>query len=174
MRSVVFASLLFVVLPVQAAPVTWTFENVVFVDGGSAAGSFVYDVATDIFSDIDITTTAGSILSDATYGISNPYVSSGTTVAYGKTLAQFVSAEGDLTGTQSILLNIGGLLTNQGGSIYITDSVEVACTNSNCVTYAAPRIMASGYITAVPVPAAVWLFGSALAGLGWMRRKQTV
>jgi hypothetical protein len=26
----------------------------------------------------------------------------------------------------------------------------------------------------VPVPAAVWLFGSALAGLGWMRRKQAV
>ena len=26
--------------------------------------------------------------------------------------------------------------------------------------------------TAVPIPAAVWLFGSALAGLGWMRRKQ--
>lgn len=29
-------------------------------------------------------------------------------------------------------------------------------------------------VTAVPAPAAVWLFGSALAGLGWMRRKQTV
>jgi hypothetical protein len=29
-------------------------------------------------------------------------------------------------------------------------------------------------VTAVPLPAAVWLFGSALAGLGWMRRKQTV
>ncbi|MCP3907923.1 MAG: VPLPA-CTERM sorting domain-containing protein [Gammaproteobacteria bacterium] len=27
--------------------------------------------------------------------------------------------------------------------------------------------------SAVPVPAAVWLFGSALAGLGWLRRKQT-
>jgi hypothetical protein len=27
---------------------------------------------------------------------------------------------------------------------------------------------------AVPVPAAAWLFGSALAGLGWLRRKQTV
>ena len=26
---------------------------------------------------------------------------------------------------------------------------------------------------AVPVPAAVWLFGSALAGLGWFRRRQT-
>jgi hypothetical protein len=29
-------------------------------------------------------------------------------------------------------------------------------------------------VSAVPVPAAVWLFGSALAGLGWLRRKQTV
>jgi hypothetical protein len=28
--------------------------------------------------------------------------------------------------------------------------------------------------SAVPIPAAVWLFGSALAGLGWLRRKQTV
>jgi hypothetical protein len=27
--------------------------------------------------------------------------------------------------------------------------------------------------TVIPVPAAVWLFGSALAGLGWLRRKQT-
>jgi hypothetical protein len=29
-------------------------------------------------------------------------------------------------------------------------------------------------VSAVPIPAAVWLFGSALAGLGWFRRKQTV
>jgi hypothetical protein len=28
-------------------------------------------------------------------------------------------------------------------------------------------------VNAVPVPAAVWLFGSALAGLGWLRRRQT-
>jgi hypothetical protein len=27
--------------------------------------------------------------------------------------------------------------------------------------------------SAVPIPAAVWLFGSALAGLGWMRRRKT-
>jgi len=29
-------------------------------------------------------------------------------------------------------------------------------------------------VSVVPVPAAVWLFGSALAGLGWMGRKQAV
>jgi hypothetical protein len=28
-------------------------------------------------------------------------------------------------------------------------------------------------VSTVPIPAAVWLFGSALAGLGWMRRKST-
>jgi hypothetical protein len=31
---------------------------------------------------------------------------------------------------------------------------------------------AYGGLPPVPIPAAVWLFGSALAGLGWMRRKQ--
>ncbi len=30
---------------------------------------------------------------------------------------------------------------------------------------------ASGTVTAIPVPAAVWLFGSALAGLGFVRRR---
>jgi hypothetical protein len=28
-------------------------------------------------------------------------------------------------------------------------------------------------INEVPIPAAVWLFGSALGGLGWMRRRKT-
>jgi hypothetical protein len=42
-----------------------------------------------------------------------------------------------------------------------------------------PDGLNSGYVTGVtasqvPIPAAVWLFGSALAGLGWLRRKQTV
>jgi len=30
------------------------------------------------------------------------------------------------------------------------------------------------YSTVVPIPAAAWLFGSALAGLGWLRRRTTV
>ena len=33
--------------------------------------------------------------------------------------------------------------------------------------------VAPGNISAVPVPAAVWLFGSALGVMGWMRRKAT-
>ena len=35
----------------------------------------------------------------------------------------------------------------------------------------APQANTATAWSVVPVPAAVWLFGSALAGLGWMRRK---
>jgi hypothetical protein len=34
-------------------------------------------------------------------------------------------------------------------------------------------VMDNIVVTTVPVPAAVWLFGSALAGLGWLKRTQT-
>ena len=33
--------------------------------------------------------------------------------------------------------------------------------------------IATAWSVAVPIPAAVWLFGSALAGLGWFRRRTT-
>ena len=41
----------------------------------------------------------------------------------------------------------------------------------NSGTYAMTGTITS---SVVPIPAAVWLFGSALAGLGWLRRKQSV
>lgn len=37
-----------------------------------------------------------------------------------------------------------------------------------------PTAMGIIRVSEVPLPAAFWLFGSALAGLGWMRRKQSV
>jgi hypothetical protein len=37
-----------------------------------------------------------------------------------------------------------------------------------------PTILDNLVVSEVPIPAAAWLFGSALAGLGWMRRKQAV
>ena len=46
---------------------------------------------------------------------------------------------------------------------------------NDCIsTYENGSIQSSLQISVIPVPAAVWLFGSALAGLGWVRRKQTV
>ena len=39
-------------------------------------------------------------------------------------------------------------------------------------TNGTPTVVDSITASQVPVPAALWLFGSALAGLGWMKRKQ--
>lgn len=80
---------------------------------------------------------------------------------------------GDTTCSVDLNLSIAGPLTNAGGSVLITSGAELS---SSGAPYwgVGQRSIVSGALTAVPVPAAVWLFGSALAGLGWMRRKQTV
>ena len=49
--------------------------------------------------------------------------------------------------------------------------IEIDNTNGN---NAFASFIDNVVVTAVPVPAAIWLFGSALAGLGWLRRKQTI
>ena len=39
-------------------------------------------------------------------------------------------------------------------------------------TGGSPAVLDNIVVSAVPIPAAAWLFGSALAGLGWLRRRQ--
>ena len=49
-----------------AIPVTWQLQGVVFTDGGTATGSFVFAADANVYSDISITTTAGMSLPGAT------------------------------------------------------------------------------------------------------------
>ena len=59
--------------------------------------------------------------------------------------------------------------------VSVSISITSLCT-TNCFILPNALIQVDDVVlgAAVPVPAAVWLFGSALAGLGWMRRKQTI
>jgi hypothetical protein len=68
---------------------------------------------------------------------------------------------------------------------FSTETVFAALATGNTGTYLQTdgdgfQYTGSGVISqqirtnTVPVPAAVWLFGSALGGLGWMRRRKTV
>lgn len=61
--------------------------------------------------------------------------------------------EGFLAATSDVGIQSVTISTNNSGDFFEVDHLQVATS-------------------IVPVPAAVWLFGSALAGLGWMRRKQ--
>ena len=49
----------------NAVPITWTLQNVVFEDGGTASGSFVYDAVTGIASAANIQTSSETIFGSA-------------------------------------------------------------------------------------------------------------
>src|SRR5689334_13211018 len=64
----------------QAMPILWSLSDVTFSDGGTASGSFVFDVDTGIITDLDVTTTGGSVLPGHHYldaGGFAPYVAAG-------------------------------------------------------------------------------------------------
>ena len=63
-------------------------------------------------------------------------------------------------------------------SVSLDDTLQITIQSGNRLTTKNGASPESGHFlvrtSTIPVPAAIWLFGSALAGLGWMKRKQTV
>jgi hypothetical protein len=124
-------------------------DNFLDGDGTTAFDLYIWEVGVAEGSTVEVSadgsawTNVGTILADDTLGIG--------IFTYGFDI--------DAAG-----FGIGDVLT------------YVRLTDSNLMETSSPRgsdFDAIGAIPTVPVPAAVWLFGSALAGLGWMRRKQT-
>jgi hypothetical protein len=67
-------------------------------------------------------------------------------------------------GVFDVIIDFGSLVTVECGWSSV----------GNCEDgYGNSPFASASATTTVPVPAAVWLFGSALAGLGWMRRRKT-
>jgi hypothetical protein len=61
------------------------------------------------------------------------------------------------------------LTTGESGLYLQTDNGDNQNTRNGELSYQ----VRGSVVSVVPIPAAVWLFGSALAGLGWMRRRKT-
>jgi hypothetical protein len=140
-----------------AAPVTWTVSDANFLDGGSLSGSFDYDASNNTYSNIFLSTTAGSALPG------EPYVA---TSGSGNDAGYVFLNDGPFQ-MLSLSLTFDDDLTNSGGttgfSMYEQDPFTSAFSNRP----------GTGTVSAVPIPAAVWLFGSGLGLLGWFRRRQT-
>ena len=156
----------------SASPVLWTF-NVDFGGGDtglSTTGSFVYDADINSYSSISFVTDAGTI-SGAAYGF--------VTSSPSSTVLDFISTSNpDPTGALRFQFGLNGPMMNAGGVLGIAGGAEWVCLTSACDFPGWGPDMARGFaghsnISSVPVPAAVWLFGSGLVGLiGVARRKK--
>jgi len=166
---------------IQAIPLTWTLNNVVFDDGGTAHGSFVYDSDTEDLTEVEIWTTAGSsyegyAYDDCYFDFFHPG-SNGCTIdrqlgtGYEQLFIFEDAVESESTG-KYLVFGLDGLPSNAGGVLEIVGGCAGFTGCEQWDNQDQQRAIVSGYISAVPIPAAVWLFGSALFGLGWMRRKK--
>jgi len=160
------------------------------------SGSFVYDADTNLYSDVDL------VLDDGWRAITSVSCSYGDEATscpdqYGVTFAYIgeYNHENYSQAKEYYQLNFDAPLTNAGGEVSLfgdcgipgycdigprTSKWMVCDGLVGCVDGIATEnaIWAWGgnekiIGSVVPVPAAVWLFGSALAGLGFMRRRQT-
>ena len=55
--------------PVCADPVTWTLTDIIFDDGGTATGTFIYDETTQSPTDVNIQTSDGTTMLGSVYTI---------------------------------------------------------------------------------------------------------
>jgi hypothetical protein len=114
----------------SATPLLWTLVQTL-AGGGTASGSFVYDATTNTYSNVNITTTAGT-LPGATYS----FVAPGPQNVFGLTVVTTSGA--NQTGNPGLQLQfVGGLLAAGGAGIPVLLR-EGTCQDAGCAANLGP------------------------------------
>ena len=150
----------------QAIPVTWNLQGVTFDDGASATGFFDFDADTNVYSNYQISVTAGGIFPAFIYEDANSFLGTNNAV-----FVDFVRDDFE----SYITLAFDSALTNAGGFIDLTLRNFPAVRGSfECNNCSVLREITAGAVTtaaaAVPIPAPLTLFVLGLCGLLWTRR----
>lgn len=185
-KNLILAALLFS-QTATAAPVEWTFTDVVFHDGGTLAGSFFWDTANpeDIHNPLDLQYNSQNWL--ATYGNQAPRL------FYSVDQVRFTQGANELESARASSWD--NVPTSYGAFLYIAFDSPLGDSSSNvslnrAETYIYQCIvetdytceesitlnLVSGSVTSnvVPIPGALWLLGSAVALLSVMRKRVAV
>ena len=197
--TIIGAALTVLSLASHAAPITWQLTGVTFASGevagaapfdGTATGSFTYDADTNVYSNVNITTTGSGYWGTDNCGNSalcGTYIRAtdlySTLSATSLQATPTASDPANAIGYYGISMQFAGVgLTNAGGTVDLfttggTDGEGIcataACDPTGAGAVSAFRGFSGGSVSAVPIPAAAWLFGSAILGLfGIARRKR--
>lgn len=168
MRNLLLVTLCLIAGSANAAVLTWTLEDVLLDDGQTLTGSFDYDRDTNSTSNVSIFN-SGSTTFEAT-----EFVQSLEVTACSFTGCNFHDGTPEIGDLRlSLFWGINGQeLTNSGGNLILSSTpfpVFTFCAFADCSAgvVGPPDIVriVNGSISAVPIPAAFWLFGSGLIGV---------
>jgi len=152
----------FCAISAHAVPLTWTLVGVRFSDGSTASGTFVYDADNPIpngtYSNISITTTAGTTVTVNAYAYINP-----NAVSYQIRVFP-VTTTGNLTGTPELNFHFPAPgLTDAGGTVPLiltgpqTSGWDL-CADAQCYSSSAYIDATAGAVVAAPAIANITYF----------------